>query len=640
MYPSHIAIRNAASIFVLIIIAAVIGFQSYRSLPREASPDITVPILIVAIPFPGASPQDVESLITYKVENEFQNLKSLKKLESTSSEGIAAITLEFDPDYEISEARTKVREKLDTVAPELPDDAEDPVISEINLSEQPMLLINLSSTLELQRLTEVADDLKEQIEAIPGILEVRRVGGVEREIRVYVNPDKLQYHNLDLNQVTRAISAENTNIPGGTIEMGPTKYLVRVPGEFETPMEINEALVAVSGDQVPIRVKDLGRVIFGFKELSNRSRLDGQESVSLSVIKRSGENLLAIRQQVQDLVKEFEAEQRGEIRFTILADSGKWVTQLVSDLENNIISGFILVFVVLLVVMGIRNALFVAVSIPLSFLMSMWIMQAMGYTLNFIVLFSLILALGMLVDNAIVVVENIYRHMQGGKNRFEAALIGIKEVGGPITSSTLTTLAAFGPIIFMPGIIGEFMTYLPQTLIITLSCSLFVGLFINPVLCSTMMKVSSKKLSSSEDELAILKNSRFLQGYLSFMKGLIRFRFLALLAALGGIFGIIFIYATVSAPRNGMEFFPPSEPQEFVLNIRAPVGTTLQVSDKYVNELEDIVRPYGGSVEAVVANVGQRRGFGAGDSGGTTTHISHVVVPFQIGCTGKKNPRL
>ena len=197
--------------------------------------------------------------------------------------------------------------------------------------------------------------------------------------------------------------------------MGPTKYLVRVPGEFETPMEINEALVAVSGDQVPIRVKDLGRVVFGFKELSNRSRLDGQESVSLSVIKRSGENLLAIRQQVQDLVKEFEAEQQGEIRFTILADSGKWVTQLVSDLENNIISGFILVFAVLLVVMGTRNALFVAVSIPLSFLMSMWIMQAMGYTLNFIVLFSLILALGMLVDNAIVVVENIYRHMQGGK---------------------------------------------------------------------------------------------------------------------------------------------------------------------------------------------------------------------------------
>ncbi len=638
MYPSHIAIRNAASIFVLIIIAAVIGFQSYRSLPREASPDITVPILIVAIPFPGASPQDVESLITYKVENEFQNLKSLKKLESTSSEGIAAITLEFDPDYEISEARTKVREKLDTVAPELPDDAEDPVISEINLSEQPMLLINLSSTLELQRLTEVADDLKEQIEAIPGILEVRRVGGVEREIRVYVNPDKLQYHNLDLNQVTRAISAENTNIPGGTIEMGPTKYLVRVPGEFETPMEINEALVAVSGDQVPIRVKDLGRVVFGFKELSNRSRLDGQESVSLSVIKRSGENLLAIRQQVQDLVKDFEAEQRGEIRFTILADSGKWVNQLVSDLENNIISGFILVFVVLLVVMGIRNALFVAVSIPLSFLMSMWIMQAMGYTLNFIVLFSLILALGMLVDNAIVVVENIYRHMQGGKNRFEAALIGIKEVGGPITSSTLTTLAAFGPIIFMPGIIGEFMTYLPQTLIITLSCSLFVGLFINPVLCSTMMKVSSKKVGDSDDELAILQNSGFLQGYLSFMKGLIRFRFLALLAALGGIFGIIFIYATVSAPRNGMELFPPSEPQEFVLNIKAPVGTTLQVSDKYVNELEDIVRPYGGSVEAVVANIGQRRGFGAGDSGGTTTHISHVVVPFPDWMHWKEKP--
>ena len=194
-------------------------------------------------------------------------------------------------------------------------------------------------------------------------------------------------------------------------------------------------------------------------------------------------------------------------------------------------------------------------------------MQAMGYTLNFIVLFSLILALGMLVDNAIVVVENIYRHMQGGKNRFEAALIGIKEVGGPITSSTLTTLAAFGPIIFMPGIIGEFMTYLPQTLIITLSCSLFVGLFINPVLCSTMMKVSSKKLSSSEDELAILKNSRFLQGYLSFMKGLIRFRFLALLAALEES-----LESSSSMPLFlllAMEWnFSHLEPQEFVLNIK------------------------------------------------------------------------
>ena len=627
MHPSHIAIRNSASIFVLVLISIVVGFQSYQSLPRESSPDITVPILIVAIPFPGASPQDVESLITYKVENEFQNLKSLKKMQSTSSEGVSTVTVEFEPDYDISEARTKVREKLDTLAPELPEDAEEPVINEINLSEQPMMLINLSSKVELQRLTEIADDLKERIESIPGILEVRRVGGLEREIRVYVNPDKLQYHNLDLNQVTRAITAENANIPGGTIEMGPTKYLVRVPGEFETPMEINEALVAVSGDQVPIRVKDLGRVVFGFKELSSQSRLDGVESVSLSVIKRSGENLLAIRDEVQTLVGEFETQQQGQVRFAILADVGKRVNQMVMDLENNIISGFLLVFVVLLVVMGFRNALFVAVSIPLSFLMSMIIMQAMGYTLNIVVLFSLILALGMLVDNAIVVVENIYRHMQAGKSRMEASLVGIREVAGPITSSTLTTLAAFGPVIFMPGIIGEFMTFLPQTLIITLSCSLFVGLFINPVLCSTMMHVKPKDVSSGH-ELAVLEHSRFLQAYKRLMGWVLRFRFLSLLAAVGVFIGIIGLYATTSAPRNGMEFFPTTEPEEFVLNVRAPVGTTLEVSDTYVSELERIVRPLGGSVEAVVANVGQRRGFGAGDSGGTTTHLSHIVVSF------------
>jgi multidrug efflux pump subunit AcrB len=627
MHPSHIAIRNSASIFVLVLMIAVIGFRSYEALPREASPDIQVPILIVAIPFPGASPEDVESLITYKAENEFQNLDNLERMDSTSAEGVSTITLEFDADYDISEARTKVREKLDSIKPELPDDAEEPVINEVNLSEQPMMLVNLSSNIEMLRLTEIADELKERIEAIPGILEVRRVGGLEREIRVYVNPEKLQYHNLDLNQVSRAISAENTNIPGGSIEMGPTKYLVRVPGEFETPMAINDALVAVTNNQVPVRVEDLGRVVFGFKEITSQSRLDGTESVSLSVIKRSGENLLLIRQQVQELIAQFEIEQGGQIRFGILADTGKRVNQMVSDLENNIITGFLFVFLVLLVVMGVRNAMFVAISIPLSFLMSMVIMKALGYTLNIVVLFSLILALGMLVDNAIVVVENIYRHMQSGKSRFEAALIGIKEVAGPITSSTLTTLAAFAPIIFMPGIIGEFMTFLPQTLIITLASSLFIGLFVNPVLCSTMMHAKSDE-NSDGNELGVIERYAFLRKYRDFMGLVLKQRFLALLAAIAVFAGIVFVYATVTAPRQGMEFFPQTEPEEAVINIRAPVGTALEVSDTYVREIERVVEPYGGSLEAVVANVGQRRGFGAGDAGGSTTNLSHVVVSF------------
>ena len=231
--------------------------------------------------------------------------------------------------------------------------------------------------------------------------------------------------------------------------MGPTKYLIRVPGEFETPEGINEALISAP-EQVPVRVRDVARVEFGYKEITSKSRLNGYESVSLSVIKRSGENLLAIRDSVIKIIEEIEEDYKGEVKFSILSDAGKRVQKIVKDLENNIITGFILVFVVLLLVMGISNSLLVAIAIPLSFLTSMILMNSLGYTLNIVVLFSLILSLGLLVDNAIVVVENIFRHRQAGKKRVEAAMIGVKEIAVPVTTSTITTIAAFFPLIFMP----------------------------------------------------------------------------------------------------------------------------------------------------------------------------------------------
>ena len=479
MNPSHIAIRNPVFIFILVIVISVWGSIAYREIPREAAPDIQIPLLIVTIPFPGASPEDVESLITNKAEQELQTIKNLEEIKSTSSEGVSVLTLEFTSDFDIGEARTKVREKMDQIKPDFPDDAEDYVINEINLSEQPLMILNLAGEMGLLELTNFSDEVKEEIEGIPGILEVRRAGGLEKEIRVFVNPDKLNYYSLDLNQVSSAISSENTNLPGGSVEMGPTKYLIRVPGEFETPEGINEALISAP-DQVPVRVRDVAQVVFGFKEITSKSRLDGYESVSLSVIKRTGENLLAIRDSVLKIVNKLGKDYKGSVKFSIISDSGKRVQKIVKDLENNIISGFILVFLVLLVVMGISNSLLVATAIPLSFLLSMIVMNSLGYTLNIVVLFSLILALGLLVDNAIVVVENIYRHRQAGKKRVEAAMIGVREIAIPVTTSTITTIAAFFPLIFMPGIAGEFIKFLPLTLIITLTSSLFVAMLINP----------------------------------------------------------------------------------------------------------------------------------------------------------------
>ena len=628
MHPSHIAIRNPVFVFIMVLVISIAGFKAYKSIPREAAPDIQIPLLIVSIPFPGASPEDVESLISNKVEQELKTIKNLKEISSTSSEGVSVLTLEFTSDFDISEARTKVREKMDQIKPDLPADAEDYQVTEINLSEQPLMILNLAGDMGLLGLTELADEVKEEIEGIPGILEVRRAGGLEKEIRVYVNPDKLNYYKLALNQVSSSISNENTNLPGGTITMGPTKYMIRVPGEFISPEGINEALISAP-NQVPVRVKDIARVVFGYKEVTSKSRLDGLESVSLSIVKRSGENLLAIRDEVKSIIQRLEKDYKEDVKFSILSDQGERVQQIVKDLENNIITGFVLVFLVLLLVMGISNALLVAIAIPLSFLVSMIILNVMGFTLNIVVLFSLILSLGLLVDNAIVIVENIYRHRQAGKSRIEAAMLGTKEIAIPVTTSTITTVAAFFPLIFMPGIAGEFISFLPKTLIVTLSSSLFVALIINSVLCSTMMRVKvNKEVTSDFDELKLVDHSKILRVYQRTLRGVLRFRFVTVMVFIFLFIGTFYWYGTNTFPRKRVEFFPKTEPSEAIVNITAPMGTTLDISDGYVTSVEGYIESDMDKLDAVVANVGQRRGAGASSSGSTTTYLSHVVLDF------------
>ena len=628
MHPSHIAIRNPVFVFIMVLVISIAGFKAYKSIPREAAPDIQIPLLIVSIPFPGASPEDVESLISNKAEQELKTIKNLKEISSTSSEGVSVLTLEFTSDFDISEARTKVREKMDQIKPDLPADAEDYQVTEINLSEQPLMILNLAGNLGLLGLTELADEVKEEIEGIPGILEVRRAGGLEKEIRVYVNPDKMNYYKLALNQVSSSISNENTNLPGGTITMGPTKYMIRVPGEFVSPEGINEALISAP-NQVPVRVRDIAQVVFGYKEITSKSRLDGLESVSLSIVKRSGENLLAIRDEVKSIIKRLEKDYKEDVKFSILSDQGERVQQIVKDLENNIITGFVLVFLVLLLVMGISNALLVAIAIPLSFLVSMIILNVMGFTLNIVVLFSLILSLGLLVDNAIVIVENIYRHRQAGRNRIEAALLGTKEIAIPVTTSTITTVAAFFPLIFMPGIAGEFISFLPKTLIVTLSSSLFVALIINSVLCSTMMRVKvNKEVTSDFDELKLVDHSKILRFYQMTLRGVLRFRFVTVMVFIILFIGTFYWYATNTFPRKRVEFFPKTEPSEAIVNITAPMGTTLEISNGYVTSVEGYIENDMDKLDAVVANVGQRRGSGASSSGSTTTYLSHVVLDF------------
>jgi len=621
--PSTAALDRPASVYIFMVILAIMGFSAYQALPRESAPDIQIPYLIVTIPYPGSSPEDVEALITRKVEPELQGIENLKKLSSTSTEGASMVTLEFHLGTDISEARTKVREALDIAKTDLPTDAEDPIIKEVNLSERPIMMVNLSGHYDLFQLKNIAEDFKDLFEGIPGVLEVKRAGGLEREVKVEVDPDKLNYYQLDLNQVSNTISNENASIPAGDLTLGRMKYMIRVPSEVKGPDEIRKLVITAPG-QVPIFIEDVATVTFGFKEVGSRSRVNGLSSVSLSVSKRSGENLIRIADRVKEIVAEQEAKYDGKLKVRVLDDQSKKIRSLVSDLENNIYTGLIFVVGVLVLVMGIRTSLFIGAAIPLSMLLSFMVLSWAGITLNFVVLFSLILALGMLVDNAIVVVENIYRHMETGMPPKEAAAVGVSEVAIPVISSTATTLAAFLPLLFMPGISGEFMSYLPKTLIITLTASLFVGLIFNPVFCATLMK--PHQTTQLKDEASLVASGRFMATYHKSLVWALDNRLKVMVMVISAWVALVAVYFVVIFPKAGVEFFPDTEPASATIHIEGPFGSTLENSDALSRKIELKLQPYAKDTEAIVANVGQRQG--SSGSGSKETHQSNITLSF------------
>ena len=510
MKITNLAIRYRTSIIILTLVLVVGGLISYQTIPKEANPSIAIPNIVVTTIYPGASPDDIESLITQHVELEVQSVSGIVEIRSTSTEGVSTVVIEFDPDVSIDDALQKVRDRVDIAKAELPAEAEEPIISEIDVQDFPIMTINLAADYSLARLKEVGEELQDELESIPSVLEIDLIGGLEREVQVNVDLNKLQGYNLSFEDVIFTIQEENTNIPGGSVDVDKTNYLVRVNGEIKRPEEILD-LVIDAPDRQPIYVRDVADVVFGFKDRTSYSRLEifldedregnttpvaeediaNLQVISLNVKKRSGANILDTVDLIDEKLETFVFPRGTE--YVITGDVSFYVEAMVKDLENNIISGLIFVIAVLLFFLGFRNAVLVGIAIPLSMFISFILLQSLGYTLNFIILFSLIIALGMLVDNAIVIVENIYRYREQGYSRFEAARLGTAEVGGAVVASTATTVAAFAPMMFWPGLIGEFMSYLPLTLIITLTSSLFVAIIINPVITGIFVKLESEE---------------------------------------------------------------------------------------------------------------------------------------------------
>ncbi|MDH5197182.1 MAG: efflux RND transporter permease subunit, partial [Gemmatimonadota bacterium] len=668
---SSFAVDHPTMILVLTAIIFVMGLSAYIGIPKEASPEVVVPNIIVNTIYPGVAPKDIETLVTRPLEEDLNTIGDAKEITSVSTEGFSSINVEFNAGVDMEDALARVREKVDIARPDLPDAAEEPQIIEINFAQFPIMQVNVSGPYSLVRLREVAEDLQDELEQISSVIEVQLSGGLEREVRVEVDLAKLKFYDLAFDDVVEAIQKENVTTPGGGIDVGEMKYLVRVPGEFETTAPIADIVVQTRSGRA-VYVRDVATVDFGFKDRDSYARLDGNDVVSLAVKKRTGENIIETADEVRAAIARVEPTFPPGTVVTITSDQSADIASMVANLENNIISGLILVVAVLLFFLGLRTAWFVGLAIPLSMLVSFLVMQAAGFTMNMVVLFSLILALGMLVDNAIVITENIYRFREQGWDRQSAAKFAVGEVAIPIIASTATTLAAFLPMAFWPGIVGEFMKYLPLTLIITLSSSLFVALVIIPSLCGQFLELEtapSRPLTKTAKGLLIglaavaallLLASNWLTAVLLgltaaglygfhrfvgtpvsrwFMTSLIpaviddyerrlRWALDHRAVMLAGAFGVLLLtLGAFQAFSLGVEFFPEDIPPKTVyVQIEGPVGTRVEQTDQVGRRIETELGGLAGrgDFESVVSTIGSRVANDFGASNGT--HLGTIAV--------------
>ena len=630
------ALRNRSTVFFLMIAAILLGLSAYFTLPREKFPDIDVPVLLTYVAYPGAAPAEVETQITNPVERELNGLEGLVKLTSSSQEGVSVVTAEFSTDTDIDDALQKVRDRVDQAKVDFPEDAEEPVLREINFAAFPVLQVNLHGDVGPVELKRLAEDLQDEIEAVSGVLKADLVGGRDREVRVEVDPEKLRLYGLAFNDVVEAVRDGNTSIPGGDMDLGDFTYAVRVPGEVEDPLALADFVIQ-SKDGRPTFVRDVATVHFGFEERTSYARIDGRESVALAVQKRLGANIIGVIDEVKVVVARTAVDWPAGVEVTYLGDLSRDIRIQLQDLENSILSGLVLVVLVLMFALGLRNALFVALAIPFSMLLTFLVLQALGVTLNMIVLFALVLAVGMLVDNAVVVIENIYRHMQEGAPRLEAASRATREVGGAVAVSTFTTLGAFAPLIHWPGVIGDFMKYLPWTVCLALLASLVVAFTVNPVLCSAFMVVVAAKGDGSEDDDSAdadsadgnstdpkaTKDSRLARLTAGFAEGLmggyrrllvwsLGHRMAVILISLGIFIGVLGLSAT---RFPGVLFLPVEEPKRILVDVDLTPGSRIEKTDTVMRQLEERLAVLG-DVRVMASSIGEgSRDDGFGGSG-------------------------
>ena len=583
--------RTVLSVLVFILIA---GSFAYRDIPKESEPDIDIPIIYVTVSHDGISPEDAERLLIRPLEQELKTIEGVKEMRSSGYEGGANVLLEFDAGFDADTALQDVREAVDLAKTQLPTASDDPEVHEVNFSLFPVVVVILSGDVPDRALYDLARDLKDAVEGIGEVLEAKLAGNRDEVVEVIVDPLRLESYGLDPALAAATVSGSNLLVAAGVQDTGQGRFSIKVPGLFESVLDIVGLPVLTDGDSV-VTVGDIAQVRRTFRDPSTYARVNGRPAVALEVSKRSGENVIATIEKIRAVVKSeqlnWPATLRESVKVSYSQDRSDQIRTMLSDLQNSVLSAVILVMVVVIAVLGVRSGALVGIAIPGSFLTALLLLYLLEVSLNIVVLFSLILAVGMLVDGAIVVTEFADRRLSEAVPRRQAYLQASQRMAAPIIASTATTLAAFLPLVFWPGIVGEFMKFLPMTVLLTLSASLLMALIFVPTIGAVIGKpadISSRALRTlnAGESGDLFSISGFTGRYLTLLAQAVKRPGQVMALAIGLLIGVLLLYGRIGP---GVEFFPDVEPDNAQIQVRARGNLSVDEQDEIMRAVEQRV---------------------------------------------------
>lgn len=579
---------------VLLILAFIFisGLVAYDNVPKEAAPDVKIPLIYVSMTLDGISPEDGERLLVRPMEKQLKSIESVKKMTAQSVESLSSVTLEFEAGFNSDKALDDVRAAVDLAKPDLPVDADEPKVVELSFSKFPILNVLLTGDVDHRTLVRVGRDLRDKLEGISSVLEAQLVGDREEVLEIVINPLVLESYNISPNDVFERVRNNNILIPAGEQDTGSGSFALKLPGLIEELPDLRSIPLKVDGDAVTT-LSDIAEIRRGFKDVQTYARVNGKPAVALQVSKRVGANIIDTVDQVRKLVEEERAYWPNGLEVVFSADESDKIRERLVDLQNNLIIAVLLVMVVILWVMGFRSAGLVAFAVPGAFLFGVLCLSLFGFTMNVVVLFALILSIGMLVDSAIVVCEYADRLMMDGVPMREAYPQAAKRMGWPIIASTLTTLVVFMPLLFWPGLVGQFMKYMPITLILTLTGSLLMALVFVPTLGARLGKQA--KIDPEEAKRVVAAETGDLNelgGFtLGYAKLLNRILLRPLTSALAVFVLAIFLFISYGMFGAGVEFFPKIEPDNAQVDIKARGNLSVDERDRLVHQVEERIEP-------------------------------------------------